>query len=194
MEVSKIIQGVNSAALGVFSAYLIGRGDIHPLVTSIPAVSASKYLLMSLTPDISPTTTQWAHYLAWFITTPIMLWLIFSLNSVPVFTFALMLLLNQLMIVAGYLASIAESDKDAWNWFAIGCFAFLPIVYELLTLSKGFALVALTLITWSLYPIVWWLSRKDKITLPQRNTAYSFLDFTSKAGLVTLYLMEVGKI
>jgi sensory rhodopsin len=194
MEPSKIVQGVNSGLLAVFSAYLIGRGDIDPLVITVPAISASKYLLMSLTPDISPTTSQWAHYLAWFLTTPVMLWLIFSLNSVPVFTLVLMLLLNQLMIVAGYLASIEESDKEAWNWFAIGCFAFLPIVYELLSLTHGFALVALTLITWSLYPIIWYLSRKERITIAQRNVGYSFLDFTSKAGLVTLYLMEIGKL
>lgn len=194
MEPSKIIQGINSAALGVLSMYLIGRGDIDPLLITVPAISSSKYLLMSFTPDISETSSQWAHYLAWFLTTPVMLWLIFSLNSLPIFTVILILLLNQLMIVSGYLASMEPSDEKALEWFLLGCFAFLPIVYQLLLLSKGFTLVALTLVTWSCYPIIWYLTRKETITIPQRNIGYSILDFTSKAGLVILYLLEIGKL
>ena len=190
----KTIQATNAGLLGLFSAYLISRGDVQPYVTAIPAISALKYIFMSSTKDVEKKTAQWAHYVSWFLTTPIMLYLIFSLNNLPLVTMGVLIALNQLMIVAGWFASISKDEKDAWNWFAVGCFAFLPIVYELLTFAKGYSLIVLTLVTWSLYPVVWYLSKKDMIDTSARNISYSFLDFTSKAGLVVLYLNETGKL
>jgi bacteriorhodopsin len=185
MEISKQIQGLNAGLLGLFSAYLIGRGDVGVEVIAIPAISTSKYVLLSNTKG---SDTQWTHYLSWFLTTPIMLYLIFSLNNMPFNRMAVLIAMNQLMIAAGYMAE----GKDPWFWFIGGCFAFLPILYELAILEKGIPLIVLTLVTWSLYPIVWALFHKKLITWSSRNISYSFLDFTSKAGLVTLYLIEKG--
>ena len=190
----KTIQATNAGLLGLFSAYLISRGDVQPYVTAIPAISTLKYIFMSGTKDVEKKTAQWAHYVSWFLTTPIMLYLIFSLNNLPLVTMGILIALNQIMILTGWLASISKDEKDIWNWFAVGCFAFLPIVYELLQFTKGYALIVLTLITWSLYPVVWYLSKKDTIDTSTRNISYSFLDFTSKAGLVVLYLNETGKL
>jgi len=61
-------------------------------------------------------------------------------------------------------------------------------------LEKGIPLIVLTVVTWSLYPVVWALFRKKLITWSSRNIGYSFLDFTSKAGLVILYLIEKGQL
>lgn len=185
MEISKQIQGLNAGLLGIFSAYLIGRGDVGAEVIAIPAISTSKYVLLSTTKE---STSEWAHYLSWFLTTPIMLYLIFSLNNMAFNRMAVLIAMNQLMIASGYMAE----GKDAWFWFIGGCFAFLPILYELALLEKGIPLIVLTLVTWSLYPVVWALFHKKLITPSSRNISYSFLDFTSKAGLVTLYLIEKG--
>ena len=190
----KTIQATNAGLLGLFSAYLISRGDVQPYVTAIPAISTLKYIFMSGTKDVEKKTAQWAHYVSWFLTTPIMLYLIFSLNNLPLVTMGILIALNQIMILTGWLASISNDEKDVWNWFAVGCFAFLPIVYELLQFTKGYALIVLTLATWSLYPVVWYLNRKDMIDTSTRNISYSFLDFISKAGLVVLYLNETGKL
>lgn len=106
----------------------------------------------------------------------------------------LMILLNQLMIVSGYFAAVdleKGNEKSAWNWFWLGCFAFLPIVYQLLIFSEGFALIVLTLITWSAYPVVWWADAEKLISTDTRDISYSFLDLTSKAGIVLLYLREL---
>ncbi len=194
MDYSKPIQATNSALLGAFTAYLISRGDVSPELISIPFISSSKYLFLSQEPDADVNANQWAHYLAWFLTTPIMLWILFRYNSLPLSTILPLLLVNQLMIVSGYVAAIQEKEEDVWNWFFLGCFAFLPLVYQLVTLEKGFAMVVLTLVTWSLYPIAWALPRVNLMSLPVRNVIYSILDFTSKAGLVLLYLFETGKL
>jgi len=193
MEPSKLVQFLNASILGIYAIYLMLRGDIEWYITFIPLVSASKYFFLSQNPDNTLESNQWAHYLAWFLTTPVMLYLIFKLNNFPLLDSSILLFLNQLMIYSGYVAYTQRNEKKLWDWFTIGCLAFLPIVYQLIQFEEGFSLVLLTLITWSLYPIIWYLSHKDIISIPIRNVFYSSLDFTSKAGLVTLYLIEVGK-
>lgn len=193
MEPSKLVQFLNASLLGIYAIYLMLRGDIEWYITFIPLVSASKYFFLSQKPDLILEANQWAHYLAWFLTTPVMLYLIFKLNNFPIVDSSILLALNQLMIYSGYIAYTQRDEKKLWDWFILGCLAFLPIVYQLVQFEQGFSLILLTLITWSLYPIVWYLSHKQTIGIPIRNVLYSALDFTSKAGLVTLYLIEVGK-
>jgi hypothetical protein len=89
---------------------------------------------------------------------------------------------------------VAEEEKEVWYWFYLGCFAFLPIVYQLLQFSEGLALVTLTLATWSAYPVVWWADKKKLISDDVRDVSYSFLDFTSKVGIVLLYLRELKAV
>ncbi len=194
MEPSKVVQFINSSLLGLFAIYLLARGDIAWYVTFIPLVSGLKYLFLSQSQDKTLDSNQWAHYLAWFLTTPVMLFLIFTLNNLSFVDSAIYIVLNQLMIASGYIAYQQKSKESLWNWFTLGCLAFVPIVWQLVQLEEGIPLILLTLITWSLYPIVWYLSYKEEIGIPLRNVAYSSLDFTSKAGLVALYLLEIGKL
>lgn len=190
----KIIQGTNSSLLGLFAFYLLYRGDISPWIISIPAISATKYIYLSNRPDRYVDENQWAHYLAWFLTTPVMLWVIFSLNILPFLTGIILIILNQIMIATGYLAAEEKDNKKSFSMFTLGCLAFLPIVYELIRMEKGWGMILITLITWSLYPFVWYASRSNLMTIPVRNILYSFLDFTSKAGLIVAYLFETGKL
>jgi len=192
-SIASQVKLANASMLGLFSLYLIGKG-ISPFIVAISGISALKYVYLSgsESPD-----RQKAHYLSWFLTTPIMLWLIFSLNDLSLGTTVLMLLLNQLMIVAGYFAAVDldKGDRESmWKWFWLGCFAFLPIVYQLLMFSEGLALIVLTLVTWSAYPVVWWADAEKLISADTRDISYSFLDLTSKAGLVILYLIELKKL
>lgn len=187
MNIAEQVKLTNASMLGIFSLYLISRG-VSPAVIAIPAISSLKYIYLS---SDSHASKQKAHYLSWFLTTPIMLWLIFSLNNLSFETTILMILLNQLMIVAGYYAAEAVEENDVWFWFNLGCFAFLPIVYQLLQFSEGLALIILTLVTWSAYPVVWWADKKKLISTDVRDVSYSFLDFTSKVGIVVLYLREL---
>jgi len=187
MSISNQVKLANASLLGIFSLYLISRG-VSPAVIAIPAISCLKYIYLSIDNDANK---QKAHYLSWFLTTPIMLWLIFSLNHLSIGTTTLMILLNQLMIVTGYLAAVAVEEKEIWNWFYLGCFAFLPIVYQLLQFSQGIPLIILTLVTWSAYPVVWWADKKKLISEDTRDVSYSALDFTSKVGIVLLYLREL---
>lgn len=196
IEMTSVISQIklaNASLLAVFSLYLIAKG-ISPFIVAISGISCLKYLYLSASqsPD-----RQKAHYLSWFLTTPIMLWLIFDLNNLSLESTTLMILLNQLMIAAGYFAAVDldKGDRESmWRWFWLGCFAFLPIVYQLLLFSEGLALIVLTLVTWSAYPLVWWADAEKLINTDIRDVSYSFLDLTSKVGLVFLYLLELKKI
>ena len=190
MSVATQIKLINSLAMGLFSGYLLVKKESAALI-AIPAISSLKYAYIYNNQDAEK---QKAHYLSWFLTTPIMLWLIFSLNKVSLTTSVILLAFNQLMIVSGYLAATAEKDNDVWRWFSIGCLAFIPIIVQLLQFSEGLPLILLTLITWSAYPVVWYLSKKNLIDDDTRDVSYSALDLTAKVGIVVLYLVEVGRL
>ena len=190
MSAATQIKLTNSVLMGVFSVWLLLKGE-SPALIAIPAISATKYAYIYNNQDANK---QNAHYLSWFLTTPIMLWLIFSLNKLPIDKTAILIALNQLMIVSGYIAATAKKETDIWRWFIIGCLAFIPIIYQLIQFSEGLALIILTLIAWSAYPIVWYLDKKNLIDADTRDVSYSVLDFTAKVGIVLLYLVEVGKL
>jgi hypothetical protein len=190
MSAATYIKLGNAIIMGAFSVWLLLKGE-SPALIAIPAISASKYGYIYNNQDANK---QNAHYLSWFLTTPIMLWLIFSLNKLPIDKTSILIVLNQLMIASGYIAATAKKETDVWRWFIIGCLAFIPIIYQLLQFSNGIPLIILTLVTWTVYPIVWYLSKKNLIDDDTRDISYSVLDFTSKVGLVLLYLVEVGKL
>ena len=137
MSIASQVKLVNASMLGIFSLYLIGRG-VSPAVIAIPAISALKYVYLS---ESQSPDRQKAHYLSWFLTTPIMLWLIFSLNHLSLETTTLMILLNQLMIASGYFAAVdleKGNEKSAWNWFWLGLFCIPPHRLPASHLFRGF--------------------------------------------------------
>jgi bacteriorhodopsin len=190
MSLASQIKLTNSLTMGLFSVLLVLHGE-SPALVAIPGISSLKYAYIYNNQDADK---QKSHYLSWFLTTPIMLWLIFSLNKLPLDKSVILLALNQLMIASGYFAATATTDTTVWRWFWIGCLAFIPIIVQLLRFSNALPLIILTLITWSVYPVVWYLSKKNLITDDTRDISYSILDFTSKVGIVLLYLVEVGKL
>jgi hypothetical protein len=190
MSIASQIKLTNSLTMGLFSSWLLYQGESLALA-AIPGISSLKYAYIYNNQDADKQKT---HYLAWFLTTPIMLLFIFSLNKLPFDKTVILIAMNQLMIASGYFAATATTDLEVWRWFWIGCLAFIPIIVQLLRFSEGIPLVALTLVTWSTYPVVWYLSKKNLIGDDTRDISYSFLDFTSKVGLVLLYLIEVGKL
>ena len=176
---------INAILLGAFSLWVLLQPKLNLLLFLIPFVSCLKYLYYTTKKNDAEPSAE-VNYMAWGITTPIMLYLILSLNQIPMAQILGLLLLDIYMIATGYLGEVSGGSRKM-SWFVLGCIAFAPILYALLGVSKGFFLAILTIITWSLFPVVWWLRETNQISPEQRSLAYSFLDLTSKGGFILLF-------
>jgi bacteriorhodopsin len=65
----------------------------------------------------------------------------------------------------------------------------IPIIYALLELKSARYAIFLTLIIWTLYPIVWYLDEVKTLTKNQTTISYSIMDVLAKVGLI--YLIDV---
>jgi len=148
----------------------------------IPAIAAISYYFMLNDAKHSDVY----RYSDWALTTPIMLYAILTACKAPINMKVFAVILDMLMIAAGYLGVKQEQDTKMAAFFAIGTLAFLPILYMLLTQKTNRTAIMLTVAVWTLYPIVYYLDevhilKKDFVTV-----SYSLMDMIAKIGLVTL--------
>ena len=148
----------------------------------IPGVAAWAYWNMIR----DPQHLERYRYTDWAITTPMMLLAILIVNGASTGKMATILLLDLLMIGAGYLG-VKEHDKTKKrSLFALGCVIFLPILYVLIQMKKTKYAVYLTLAMWTLYPLVWLADEEQAIEKRTANMSYAVMDVIAKVGLVNL--------
>ncbi len=148
----------------------------------IPAVAAAAYWMMME----DPKNQQIYRYLDWSITTPLMLLAIFLAANAPAHLIVPVIAADLLMIGAGYLGVVTEDRKQKIAYFAAGLLAFAPILYLLLTLKRNKAAIYLTVVVWSLYPLIYFLEDFKHISDSDATVAFSVMDMVSKIGLVNL--------
>jgi len=148
----------------------------------------------------------YARYVDWIITTPVMLYEIVSIangarkeeNKVQDFEIFYIIILDILMIVAGLIGSLVCS-RTKWVFFAFSVLSFIPILKTLCQLSFKDPNVVLsdhqnviarlykrisylTVLAWSLYPLVWILSTGTNILSATGETIfYTALDVVAKS-------------
>jgi len=132
---------------------------------------------------IDPVNIEKYRYADWSITTPLMLLGILEVNKTPTTTSLLLILLDQLMIGS---AIVGKANPNLW--FIIGSILFLPILYYLFHLTQKKSAIYLTILLWSMYPVIW-IMDKDKIMAPEQSkVVFSILDLIAKIGLLDLLL------
>jgi sensory rhodopsin len=153
-----------------------------PWIGLIPGIAAYAYWKMQQ----DPANTNLYRYTDWALTTPLILIALLSVNNYSVKSIAGLVALDLLMIASGYMG-INESDPTKKQlWFALGCAAFLPILYALWNTKVAKWAVLLTLVLWTIYPIVWELNQEQRLSEQSTSIAYSAMDVCAKVGLVTL--------
>jgi bacteriorhodopsin len=153
-----------------------------PWISLIPGIAAWAYWHMLR----DETNIDYYRYIDWSLTTPLMLLALFVANKLATIKIIGLISLDLFMITMGYFGS-KESDSIKRNvLFGLGCLALLPILYQLFKAKKAKYAIYLTLILWTLYPIVWYLDESKVITKTFSNTSYSFMDLVAKVGLVNL--------
>jgi len=137
----------------------------------------------------------WGRYIDWVITTPLLL-LDLALSALPNWRrnaglIAGLIALDVFMILTGLLAGSSTSEFARGFWFLVSTAAMVALLYLVYTKLFSAAqsqpgsvqgvfrtLALLTIVLWSLYPIVWLLGRRlqrgllDRGGLPLPNTGY----------------------
>ena len=128
---------------------------------------------------------RWRHS-DWLLTTPLMLAALLYANDVPISVILPMVACDILMILAGYLGTKTEDPIESKGYFALGMLAFLPIIAILLQQTKNKMAVYLTLVVWSLYPIVYFVKENALVEQKYTTIAYAVMDLVAKVGLISL--------
>jgi len=175
------VEIAQTVALSVlFIAFAVTLFTEYAWLSLIPGVAAWAYWNMLR----QPSKQEMYRYTDWAITTPLILAAILHANKAPVHTIIGILVLDLIMIGTGYLG-VTQTDKDKKNaLFILGCIAFLPILYVLFHQNKTKAAIYLTLLLWTLYPIVWYVDEINAIKKETTAIIYSIMDVIAKVGVV----------
>jgi len=205
-----------------------GKRKFHVYTLMINGIASVAYLYMATGngwKEVDGRQFFFVRYVDWLFTTPLLVLDLCLLGKASADTTNLLLGMDILMIVSGVTGAFltgnaTDGDYRPWVFFALGCFFFLPIVYELgfgipykmlqdprtktLRVSgvpetvrgcfcfapasayqrrSTFDMVAwLTIITWTLYPVVWVLAEGTHILSPNMEViSYTVMDLLSKS-------------
>jgi bacteriorhodopsin len=166
----------------LFICFALNLFTDHAWISVIPGVAAWAYWNMMHDKE----NMEKYRYTDWAITTPFMLLALLVVNKTSAIYTAGIIIADLIMIATGYLGALASEFGTKIAFFTVGCVAFIPILYTLFTLKKAKLAVYLTILTWILYPIVWYMDEDSIINKQTTTVTYSVMDVVAKVGLVSL--------
>jgi bacteriorhodopsin len=136
----------------------------------------------------------WARYIDWSVTTPLLLLDLGFLAGMNGADLLIAIVADVIMILTGLFAAFGSTDGQKWGWYAISCFAYLVVLWQLVisgrravlgkdnSTGKLFATIGgFTLILWTLYPVVWALGEGTRQwSVDGEIVAYAILDVLAK--------------
>ncbi|KAL2059870.1 hypothetical protein VTL71DRAFT_10025 [Oculimacula yallundae] len=136
----------------------------------------------------------WARYVDWALTTPLLLLDLAFLAGMNGANITVTIVADLIMVLTGLFAAFGHTDGQKWGYYAMGCAAYLVIVYQLVvpgrravsakgnSTAKLFASIGgFTLILWTLYPIVWGIGDgARKWSVDAEIISYAILDVLAK--------------
>ena len=181
---------------------------------AVTTIAATAYLAMVLgmgRVTVAGEEVLVARYADWILTTPILLSLLGILANANRSTIATLVGADVYMIATGFLAVVAEPFWQTLVWWGVSTLAFVVLLYLLMgVLSKGAEeqpdevtgvyrrLRNLTIVLWSMYPVVWIAGGQGFGVLPANVEVVSFvvLDVLAKVafGFILLRSHDTIKI
>jgi bacteriorhodopsin len=136
----------------------------------------------------------WARYIDWSVTTPLLLLDLGFLAGMNGADLLIAIVADVIMVLTGLFAAFGSTDGQKWGWYAISCFAYLVILWQLVISGRRavigkdsstgqlFASIGgFTLILWTLYPVVWAIGEGTrKWSVDSEIVAYAILDVLAK--------------
>lgn len=152
--------------------------------------------------------TFWVRYVTWFLSTPLLLLVLSHLGRNRISTVGALIGGNAGMIATGFLATISPRPID-YVWYIVSCGFYIGVTVLLLGKYRSEAeqnnpgkigksafarLLAMHIIIWSAYPVVWILAGTGFGVLSSgfESMFYTLLDIISKVGfgLVSLHTLK----
>ncbi|UWG48055.1 Bacteriorhodopsin [Halanaeroarchaeum sp. HSR-CO] len=139
-------------------------------------------------------------YIDWMLTTPLLVLYLVMLAKPPRRTYYVLVALEVVVIGAGIVAALVR-DPFRWISYLVGVAAYGYIVYSLLVVLPRQAALEnhrpravfvklrnLTLILWSIYPIVWLLGPfgLGLLVIETEAIVVTYLDLLAKVGFVAI--------
>ncbi|MFB6119879.1 MAG: bacteriorhodopsin [Halobacteriaceae archaeon] len=172
------------------------------VLAGVTGVAAVAYVLMALgvgEMSVADYTVHLARYADWLVTTPLLVLYLGMLSRPSRGTYATLVGLDAVVIAAGVGAALTPTSGK-WLFYAVGCVAYVGLLYGLIrTLPRALGddadprvaatfttLRNLTVVLWTLYPVVWLLAPTGVGVLQQQMEVIVvvYLDFISKVGFV----------
>lgn len=169
----------------------------YAALTAISGIATVAYVVMALgigSVTVGDRTVFVPRYIDWLLTTPLLLAYLAMLVDPERGLFGKIIAANIVVIVAGFAAALL-SGIERFGLFAVGGLAYLVLAYLLLgpltrrsrgqrTESLFRGLRNLTVILWSIYPIIWLLGPAGfgLLTNLTNILLVTYLDLITKVG------------
>jgi bacteriorhodopsin len=209
---------VISSGIFAFRAWNIpvNRRLYHSVTTLITIIAALSYFAMASGDAVSLSCTgvkdhhkhkipdthhevcrqvYWARYVDWTLTTPLLILDLSLLAGLDGAHTLYAIVADIIMVLTGLFAAFGgHSATQKWGWYAIGCIAYLFVVWHIgvigartvqargAKVGKLFGSLSLfTLVLWTAYPIVWGIADgARKVTVDTEIIIYAVLDILAK--------------
>lgn len=152
--------------------------DEYLVAILIPIWSALAYTALATGQgiiEVAGREVYLARYLDWLVTTPLLLWALFSTayfyRPFEKTLFAGLMAADVIMILSGLMADISVVEMHKWLWFSVGVAALLIMILTVWgkmrrvayaqspKLGSAYTKVAAYLtLMWILYPLIWFLA------------------------------------
>lgn len=184
---------------------------VYSLNFFICAIAAALYLAMAFRQGfvvVYGRPSYLTRYLTWAFSTPLTIVLLSYLGRTSLPIAASMVGADVYMIVTGFVATISPKPVSH-VWYIVSCGAYLGLAYLLLKQYRQqaeaayprskqvfYRLLAVHLIIWTAYPIVWILASTgfNVINSPTETACYTILDIAAKVGFGFLALNSLGQL
>ncbi|ACM55691.1 bacteriorhodopsin [Halorubrum lacusprofundi] len=185
-------------------------GESHAVyyltLAGVTGVAALAYFAMALdvgTVSVSAGDLEVVRYVDWLVTTPLLI-LYLGLLARPSRRVLVGLIGVDVVIIAGGIVAAATTGTVSWVAFGVAGVAYLGLVYGLLVSlprsasAEGDRIRAvfgtlrnITVVLWTLYPVVWLLAPTGfgLLTPTTEMLVFVYLDIVSKVGFVVVAVM-----
>jgi len=187
------------------SYYSMACGDGASMITTI---IKETHKHVPTTHTIYIREVFWARYVDWALTTPLLLLDLSLLAGLSGANILVAIVADLVMVLTGLFAALGNKDSQSWGYYAMGCVAYLVIIYLLAVPGRRSALKKepsakkftaaisiFTLVIWTVYPVIWALGEGSRrISVDAEIIAYAVLDILAKPVFGAWLLITHSKV